>query len=304
MTAIVGVRFNEVGKVYHFDASQVEDLRPGDFVIVETSRGIQMGQVLNFIEDPPKPPKGVWKQVERKATPSDLLVRQNLAKKEAEALVICREKVAKLGFEGVKIVQAEISFDEARLTFLYSSEGEEDVNLSAVSKGLKKNYSPMKISIRRIGPRDVAKLIGGMGACGMENRCCSRFLTDFSPISIRMAKAQGVSLDPSEITGMCGRLRCCLLYEYEQYVEARKTLPKIRKKVITPLGPGKVVDLIPLRQIVVVILEDGEKTRTEFLNHEIEPWNEVEALRRKAQEPCAIHPDRKCDCNKANESDM
>ncbi len=103
----------------------------------------------------------------------------------------------------------------------------------------------MDIDFRRIGPRDVAKIIGGMGACGIEMRCCSTFLTEFSPISIRMAKAQGVSLDPSEITGMCGRLRCCLIYEYEQYVEARKHLPKRNKRVVTPEGEGKVIDSLP-----------------------------------------------------------
>ncbi len=109
--------------------------------------------------------------------------------------------------------------------------------------------------MRQIGPRDVAKIIGGMGACGLETRCCSKFLTDFSPISIKMAKAQGISLTPSEITGMCGRLRCCLIYEYEQYVKARKTLPKRKKRVVTPNGEGMVIDVAPLSGMVTVKLE-------------------------------------------------
>jgi len=115
---------------------------------------------------------------------------------------------------------------------------------------LQRSYKA-KVELRQVGPRDVAKLIGGMGACGIP-RCCSTHLTDFSPISIKMAKAQGISLNPSEITGMCGRLRCCLMYEYDQYVEAIKTLPKRKKKVITPMGEGRVVQILPLRQTVIV----------------------------------------------------
>ncbi|NUM49291.1 MAG: hypothetical protein HUU38_31710 [Anaerolineales bacterium] len=155
----------------------------------------------------------------------------------------------------------------------------------------------MKSEFRLIGPRDVAKILGGMGACGLETRCCSTFLTEFSPVSIKMAKAQGIALTPSEITGMCGRLRCCLIYEYEQYVEARKTLPKLNKRVITPLGEGKVVNVLPLKQAVLV--DVPEKGLTEFLKHEIEPWDEVEALRRKANSPCDRHENGGCDCGKA-----
>jgi cell fate regulator YaaT (PSP1 superfamily) len=136
-----------------------------------------------------------------------------------------------------------------------------------------------------------------MGACGLAARCCSTFLTEFSPISIKMAKAQGISLDPSEITGMCGRLRCCLIYEYEQYVAARKVLPKIKKRVVTPMGEGKVIDVIPLKEAVVVRL-DEDNSRVEFLKHEIEPWDELEALRRKSEEPCDKHENGECDCGK------
>jgi cell fate regulator YaaT (PSP1 superfamily) len=113
-----------------------------------------------------------------------------------------------------------------------------------------------------------------------------------------MAKAQGVSLNPSEITGMCGRLRCCLIYEYEQYVAARKVLPKRGKRVVTPLGEGKVMDVLPLKHAVIVDL--AEAGRTEFLKHEIEPWDELEALRRKSQEPCDRHENGDCECGKSN----
>jgi len=113
------------------------------------------------------------------------------------------------------------------------------------------------VELRIVGPRDVAKMLCGMGACGIESRCCSRFLSEFSSISIRMAKEQGISLTPTEITGMCGRLRCCLIYEYEMYVQARQGLPKRNKRVITPKGEGKVLDVSPIRQAVYVELLDG-----------------------------------------------
>ncbi|MBN2501634.1 MAG: hypothetical protein JXB38_12705 [Anaerolineales bacterium] len=298
MEKIVGIRFQKIGKLYHFDAKDAEDIQPGDFAVVETSRGRQIGQVIAFIEDPPQPPKGSWKHIQRKATARDLLIKQELEQKELAVMVDCRAKASEMDYEGVKIVKAEYSFDGDRLTFLYSSEGEEDINLTRLIKAMQKDNRGVRIEMRRIGPRDVAKIIGGMGACGMANRCCSKFLTEFSPISIRMAKAQGISLDPSEITGMCGRLRCCLIYEYEQYVEARKQLPKRRKRVLTPLGEGKVLDIIPLKQAVIVRLSDGEGTVKEFLKDEIQPWEELKALEKKAQEPCDKHENGECDCGK------
>ena len=148
---------------------------------------------------------------------------------------------------------------------------------------------------------DVAvQRIGGMGACGLDNRCCSMFLTEFSPISIKMAKEQGISLTPSEITGMCGRLRCCLIYEYEQYVEARKQLPKRGKRVVTPVGEGKILDVFPLKQTVLVELEG--KPPQEFTHDLIQPWEELEALRQKAEAPCDKHEGGECNCGKAGSS--
>ncbi|MGE5249660.1 MAG: regulatory iron-sulfur-containing complex subunit RicT, partial [Bacteroidota bacterium] len=161
-----------------------------------------------------------------------------------------------------------------------------------------------QVEMRQIGPRDVAKLLGGMGACGLETRCCSKFLTDFSPISIKMAKEQGISLTPSEITGMCGRLRCCLIYEYEQYVEARKHLPKRNKRVVTPRGEGKVVDVLPLANKVIVAIEaEGERAQWFTFDHEeIQPWDELEALRRKSEAPCDRHEGGGCTCGKSSKT--
>lgn len=280
---IVGVRFAQIGKVYHFDASSVPDIRPGEHVIVETTRGKQLGEVTGIIENPVKPPEG-WKPVERRATPRDLVLRRIWQQKEIEALIDCRERAAQLKLPGVKIVAAEYSFDGARLAIMFSTETEEKVDLKSLRHDMQKKFAPTQVELRQIGPRDVAKLLGGMGACGLETRCCSKFLTDFSPISIKMAKEQGISLTPTEITGMCGRLRCCLVYEYEQYAAARKELPKRNKRVVTPLGEGKVVDVSPLQlRVRVELPEIGAR---EFHRDELEPWDELEALRRKAQQPC------------------
>jgi cell fate regulator YaaT (PSP1 superfamily) len=294
---IVGIRFQKIGKVYHFDASQFRELSPGDYVVVETSRGKQMGEVVQSYEAPPAPPpEGSWKPVERLATPRDLLSQQMWQKKELEATINCRAKLSDLRIRGVKIVAAEFSFDGSRLAFLYSSESGDKVDLNQLRGAMQRVYTKTRVEMRQIGPRDVAKILGGMGACGLETRCCSKFLTEFSPVSIKMAKEQGISLTPSEISGMCGRLRCCLVYEYEQYVEARKELPKRGKRVVTPLGEGKVLDTYPFKQSVLV--DVIEKGRHEFMKHELQPWDELEALRRKSQAPCDRHENGGCDCGK------
>jgi cell fate regulator YaaT (PSP1 superfamily) len=280
---IVGVRFSQIGKVYHFDAASIPLIKSGDRVIVETSRGKQLGEVTQLINNPVSSPEG-WKPIERLATPRDLILRRTWAQKEIEAMIACRERVVQLKLHGIKIFAAEYSFDGSRLTLMFSSENEEKADLKSLRHDMQKQYQSSQVEMRQIGPRDVAKMLGGMGACGLETRCCSKFLTEFSPISIKMAKEQGISLTPQEITGMCGRLRCCLVYEYEQYAAARKDLPKRNKRVVTPMGEGKVVDVSPLLMTIRVELPEGG-TR-EFSRDEIEPWDELEALRRKSAEPC------------------
>ena len=280
---IVGIRFQKIGKVYHFDAANCRDIQVGDFAIVETSRGRQLGEIIQIVENPAPPPEGSWKLIYRKATPRDLVLRQIWQKKELEAMITCRAKLAEVGIPGVKIVAAEFTFDGARLSLLYSTESEGKVDLRKLNNAMQRLYPRSRVELRQVGPRDVAKSLGGMGACGMDNRCCSMFLTEFSPISIKMAKEQGISLTPSEITGMCGRLRCCLVYEYEQYVEARKDLPRRGNRVRTASGVGKVDDVNPLKQTVIVFLESG--TRVELPIAEVQPLDELEALLKKAGEP-------------------
>ncbi len=278
---IVGVRFSKVGKIYHFDASKLETVRVGDVIVVETSRGWQLGTVAVKVEKPILPPEGSWKHIDRLATPRDLLMRQSWQGKEEDVAIQCRARARELRLQGVKIISAEYSYDGSRLSIFFSSDSEDKVELKSLRSDMQRSNAPAQVELRQIGPRDVAKFLGGMGACGLECRCCSQFITEFSSISIRMAKEQGISLTPTEITGMCGRLRCCLIYEYENYVEARKTLPKKNKRVITPDGEGKVVDVQPLREVLVVELP--ETGRREYHISEIKPADEYEAFVKKAE---------------------
>jgi cell fate regulator YaaT (PSP1 superfamily) len=279
---IVGIRFAQVGKTYHFDASPYPQIKVGDHVVVDTSRGRQLGQVAQVLDNPSPPLEGC-KPVERIATPRDLILRRIWTQKEIESVIACRERVSQLKLRGVKVVAAEFSFDGTRLSLMYSTETEEKVELKSLRHDMQNLYQHSQVELRQIGPRDVAKLLGGMGACGLETRCCSKFLTDFSPISIKMAKEQGISLTPQEITGICGRLRCCLVYEYEQYVSARKELPKRNKSVITPLGEGKVMDVNPIQMSVRV--EIPNLGIREFPSDQLEPKDELDSLRKKNPQP-------------------
>ncbi|MGD0575583.1 MAG: regulatory iron-sulfur-containing complex subunit RicT [Anaerolineales bacterium] len=294
--AVVGVRFQRLGKTYHFDAGIFgEQLRVGDHVLVTTSRGRQIGQVVQFVPDPVPPTEGTWRAIDGPASAQDLLIQQSWKTREPEALVSCRERSVQLGLRSVKIVAAEYGFEGQRLTFLFTVEGEEHPELKSLRADMQQRYSKSQVELHQIGPRDVARILGGMGACGLETRCCSKFLTEFSPISIKMAKAQGISLNPSEITGMCGRLRCCLIYEYEQYVQARQQLPKRGKRVATPRGEGKVVDVLPLRESVLVDLGE-DLGAMEFSKADLQPLDELEALQKKANDPCGRQEGGGCTC--------
>jgi cell fate regulator YaaT (PSP1 superfamily) len=287
---IVGVRFQPVGKVYHFSADRFPDLCEGDFVVVTTSRGQQIGRVASAGALDTAQIHGQLKAVDRCATGRDMAIRKHWENKELEALMTARELNAEVGLP-IKLIAAEYSFDGKQLTFLYSAEERKDTK--PLRARLARAFRA-RVELRQIGPRDVAKILGGYGACG-EARCCSTFLTGFSSISIRMAKAQGVSLNPSEITGMCGRLRCCLIYEYELYVEACKRLPKSGKRVGTPYGEGKVTSLFPLKDTALIDL--GER-RVEVHREDIVPLEEWRALQEKAAQECK---DTTCTCDRSQE---
>ncbi|MFN8373911.1 MAG: regulatory iron-sulfur-containing complex subunit RicT [Anaerolineae bacterium] len=287
---VAGVRFSKVGKLYHVDYSTYPELQVSDFVIVETVRGRQMGQVMAFAAA--EEPGREYKPILRPATPRDLVLKQSWESKQPEVLEMCVERAARMhGFERVKFIAAQYNYDGTLLTIMYTAD--EKPNINRLQTEMNRSLQPTLVELRQIGPRDVAKLLGGYGACG-ELRCCSTFLTDFSPISIKMAKSQGISLNPSEITGMCGRLRCCLVYEYEQYVEARQKLPKKNKRVGTPFGEGRVIDIHPLQDAVTVFIE--EEGRRLVQRVDLVPLDELEALAKKAKEPCKIHGDGPCDC--------
>ena len=285
---VAGVRFQKIGKLYHFDYAAHPNLKQGDFVIVETLRGRQMGEVMGFTAPDSGRP---MRQILRQATARDLVLRQHWEAQEADALDTCRDAADNMRrLAEVKFVAAQYNYDGSVITFLFSAE--QRIDTAVLKKRLQRKFKA-RIEMRQIGPRDVAKLLGGFGACG-ETRCCSTFLTDFSPISIKMAKAQGVSLNPSEITGMCGRLRCCLVYEYEQYVEARRQLPRRNKRVGTPYGEAKVIDQLPLRDAVMV--DVGEGVRKVVEREDIIPLEEFRKLAEKAHSPCDKHGDGSCEC--------
>jgi len=294
---IVGVRFSKVGKIYNFDSTRIPNLQKGDIVVVETSRGWQLGEVITISSPSQQAGDCSWKPLDRLATPKDLIQRQYWQNKEPEVIELCANRVKELRLRGIKIVASEYSFDGTRLNILFSSESEDKVELKSLRTDMQRHFAPAQVELRQIGPRDGAKIMGGMGACGLESRCCTRFITEFSSISIKMAKEQGISLTPTEITGMCGRLRCCLIYEYENYLEARKMLPKKNKKVITPNGEGKVVDVYPMRGAVLV--EIPEIGRKEFDKEEIRPADEQEVINKAASSFAAKHGGGGCgQCNR------
>jgi len=250
-TKLIGVQFKPIGKSYHFSMPEDMDVNVGEYVVVNTAYGKQIGRVtrtdLKQLEV-----RQEIQAIERLASPRDLMLKDMIKQKEAEAVEKIKGFIEDSTYEGVKAIDAEYSFDSTKLTLYLSYDNVPDFNMRSFIREAAPMFPETRIEIRQVGPRDMAKEISGLGACGIEKRCCSRFLTEFSSISIRMAKSQNVSLTPSEITGICGRLRCCLAYEHEAYEEARKLLPKDKKVITTPLGEGKVVQVLPLTDSVVV----------------------------------------------------
>jgi cell fate regulator YaaT (PSP1 superfamily) len=270
MSAIIGVRFQKLGKIYHFDAGVHADaIHPGDYVVVTTARGRQIGQVACFVCDP-RAAEGERRTIDRPASAQDLLIQQTWKEREEETLAVVRECAGKHNFPGVRFYAVEFGYDGSHLTVIFSTETDEKVDLKPLRNDLAHRFTRQQIEFRQVGPRDIARLLAGFGACGIEQRCCAQFLGEFNPISIKMAKAQGISLNPGEITGICGRLRCCLIYEYDQYAEARQRLPRRGKRVQTPRGVGRVAEVFPLRDGVLVDFGD-EMGTAEFRREEIRP---------------------------------
>ena len=260
MPLVVGVRFRSAGKIYYFDTTGVSDLVVGEWSVVETTQGCEMGRVvLGPHEVDTKEITGQLRPVQRRATDADTLEKQRYETRAQDALEQCRVKVAKYRLP-MKIVHAEYSFDGQRLLFFFSSETR--VDFRDLVKDLAKIFRT-RIELRHIGVRDEARLMGGIGHCGRQV-CCSAWLSDFSPVSIKMAKQQGLPLSPMEISGLCGRLLCCLAYEHEYYQEILSKLPKRGKKVDTPQGQGVVKAIRVLRESIIVKLENGESVEVTF----------------------------------------
>ncbi len=239
MPLVIGVRFTAAGKLYYFSPGALS-LAVGESVVVETPRGNEIAQVVetaHMVDDQlVKPP---LRSVLRAVTPGDLDQQAQRLAKEAEALEICRKKVQEHQLD-MKLVRVEYNLDQSKLLVYFTSGGR--VDFRKLVKDMASVFRT-RIELKQIGVRDEARMIGGLGPCGRA-LCCTQHLRDFEPVSIRMAKDQSLSLNPTKISGVCGRLMCCLGYEHEQYQKTRKQMPKTGKEVITPLGRGIVVDLL------------------------------------------------------------
>lgn len=247
---VIGVRFKRHGKIYYFDPGNLSP-EEGRAVIVETSRGIEYGFVaLARRSVSAEDVIGELKPVIRIADKDDRdrwIANRNLAR---EALLVCRDKIKEHGLE-MHLVGSEYTFDNSKLLFYFTAD--DRVDFRSLVRDLAAIFRT-RIELRQIGVRDEAKMIGGLGPCGREC-CCASFLNKFHPVSINMAKDQGLSLNPEMISGLCGRLLCCLRYEQEGYAENLKTLPKTGRRVITPKGKGVVVETSTLKALVKVKIE-------------------------------------------------
>lgn len=261
MIKIVGVRFRKAGKIYYFDPVGME-IETGTHVIVETARGIEFGTVMipprEMEEDGVVQP---LKPVIRIATEADEITEQKNKEKEKEAFQICLEKIAKHKLE-MKLVEAEYTFDNNKLLFYFTADGR--IDFRELVKDLASVFRT-RIELRQIGVRDETKILGGIGICGRP-LCCSTYLSEFIPVSIKMAKEQNLSLNPTKISGVCGRLMCCLKNEEETYEYLNSRLPNVGDHVTTVEGlKGEVQSVSVLRQLVKVIVEvNDEKEIREY----------------------------------------
>lgn len=252
MAKVIGVRFKEVGKIYYFDPDNY-DFHQGDRVIVETSRGVECGTVAlaNKEVDEEKIVHPL-KKVLRQATKKDLEHLEENKAREKEAMKICEEKIRNHNLD-MKLVDVEYTFDNSKILFYFTSDGR--VDFRQLVKDLATVFRT-RIELRQIGVRDEAKMLGGLGMCGRPF-CCNGFLGEFQPVSIKMAKEQGLSLSPVKISGTCGRLMCCLKYEQEAYSDLLKHTPKVGTNVRTPEGKGTVVETALLTGKVKVKLDSA-----------------------------------------------
>lgn len=251
---VVGVRFKKAGKVYYFDPNQF-DISENEFVIVETVRGIEYGKVVitkkqvdeNDVVLP-------LKKVIRIANENDRTIVEENRHAAKEAYQVCQQKVGEHNLD-MKLVDVEYTFDRNKIIFYFTADGR--IDFRELVKDLAAIFRT-RIELRQIGVRDEAKMLGGIGPCG-RMLCCSTFLGDFEPVSIKMAKDQNLSLNPAKISGLCGRLMCCLKYENDEYEAAKEQLPDLDQRIQTPQGTGRVIGLNILERLIQVELVDKER---------------------------------------------
>lgn len=261
MTTIIGVRFRKAGKIYYFAPGELQ-IEKGDHVIVETARGVEYGSVIigsKEVDD--SEIVAPLKEVIRVATPEDVLQEEENREKERKAFDICLEKIEKHGLD-MKLIDSEYTFDNNKLLFYFTADGR--IDFRELVKDLASVFRT-RIELRQIGVRDEMKITGGIGVCGRP-LCCHTFLAEFQPVSIKMAKEQSLSLNPSKISGVCGRLMCCLKNEEEAYEELNRTMPIVGDRVTDLEGlKGEVHSVDILRQLVKVIVNvDNEKEIREY----------------------------------------
>ena len=291
MANVVGIKFKDAGKMYYFSSGNIK-VKAGDHVIVETARGIEFGKVT--LEETTVSDASLvapLKNIIRIATPADVKKHESNLAKKGEALRICQEKINKHGLE-MKLIDVEYTFDNSKVVFYFTADGR--VDFRELVKDLAAVFR-MRIELRQIGVRDEAKMIGGVGNCG-RGLCCNSWLTDFEPVSIKMAKVQNLSLNPSKISGICGRLMCCLKYENDIYTQMKKGMPNTGERIRTPDGIGIVTEVNILEKTIKtrLILEDTsdktgeeEKLSTEFYTYskeEIKRLGKKNATRKKKEE--------------------
>lgn len=285
MVNVAGVKFKSAGKVYYFEANGLE-VAMGDHVIVETSRGIEFGTVgmeTKDVED--KEVVQPLKKIIRKATEEDEERYAEIEKKKERAMNLCQEKIEKHQLD-MKLIDVEHTFDNSKIIFYFTADGR--VDFRDLVKDLAGIFR-MRIELRQIGVRDEAKMLGGIGNCG-KGLCCHQWLSEFHPVSIKMAKVQNLSLNPTKISGVCGRLMCCLKYENDVYLELKKGLPEVGEKVIIEEGPAIVWDTVILEGKVKcrLIVEEGDKEKgidqklsTELYTHNKEDVKRSDTKRKK-----------------------
>ncbi len=275
MVEIVGIRFMQAGKIYYFDPTDIK-FSVGDKVVVETARGLELGDVvLSNRQVPENEIVQPLKKIERIATQKDIEAFDKNNEKEKEAFAICKEKIKAHNLD-MKLIDVEYTIDNTKVVFYFTADGR--VDFRELVKDLAAHFK-MRIELRQVGVRDEAKMLGGIGACGRP-LCCNKWLADFQPVSIKMAKTQNLSLNPAKISGTCGRLMCCLNYENDVYGELRRGMPNVDERIKTKEGLAKVIGVnLLINEIKVRLIEKDEETEEEKLSTDVYTYKKEDIKR-------------------------